>query len=477
MAVDADLELPFLHVEQAGDSCVAQGNTEDFLGHKICRSDGSSEGVFAEWKLEGDRLEIRNDRFGFFPLYYWASESQIAVSPSITRLLRQGASPELDDGAIAVFSQLGFFLGEDTAFREIRALPPGSELVWERGRLSTRPGTTVGRPTEVREAGTIKRSEAIDEFNRLFRLALERRRAPTERFAVPLSGGRDSRHILLELLRMGSRPLICPTLRFFSTHRDADPGVALEVARALDLPCVVLEQTGSLLDGIGGDVLSAGLFLDRSRLDLIDSGRLEDLARDLCDRRKGLRFLSPAYRRRFDRELAVERVTTELKRHAGAPNPIGSFFFWNRTRREIALAPYGLLNDVGTVFSPYLDHDLYDFLSSLPATMLLDHAFHTDAIHRRFPEHSHLRFSGTRRARHGSWRDYANLSFDVLKLLASGGWNPEIDYAWVVPRLLRCLVDPRYSAWVERAGPQLTYFLQLASTRGTFGSGGEAHVR
>jgi hypothetical protein len=40
---------------------------------------------------------------------------------------------------------------------------------------------------------------------------------------------------------------------------------------------------------------------------------------------------------------------------AGEPNPLSSFFFWSRTRREIALGPYRMLCGNAVVHSPYVD--------------------------------------------------------------------------------------------------------------------------
>jgi hypothetical protein len=40
-------------------------------------------------------------------------------------------------------------------------------------------------------------------------------------------------------------------------------------------------------------------------------------------------------------EVALERLIAELKGHAPSPNPVQSFYFWNRTRRAVALLPFG----------------------------------------------------------------------------------------------------------------------------------------
>ena len=65
------------------------------------------------------------------------------------------------------------------------------------------------------------------------------------------------------------------------------------------------------------------------------------------------RLLTPAGYQRFGFDLAVASVASELAQHAAAPNPVGSFFFWNRTRREIALSPYAMVNGVRRSTHPF----------------------------------------------------------------------------------------------------------------------------
>src|SRR5205085_2976358 len=112
------------------------------------------------------------------------------------RLLLEGAPAELDERALSVFLRLGFFLGEDTAFTAIKALPPAATMRWRAGRLELR----GSRPPPPPPAD-LGRSEAIEQYAALFRASIERCLEPGDDIVLPLSGGRDSRHILLELLR------------------------------------------------------------------------------------------------------------------------------------------------------------------------------------------------------------------------------------------------------------------------------------
>src|SRR5690606_13487146 len=90
---------------------------------------------------------------------------------------------------------------------------------------------------------------------------------------------------------------------------------------------------------------------------------------------------------------AEHRLVDELARHTQAPNPIAAFYFWNRTRREIALIPYGLLANVPRVHCPFVDRDLYNFLAGLPWRSVADNNLHTEAIHRAYPEYADIPFA------------------------------------------------------------------------------------
>lgn len=146
-----------------------EGATSALLGHKLARpSKAVADGVHAEWSWDGSRLVVCNDRYGFHPLYYFARPGEVCLSPSIPDLVRHGGSPDLDETAFAAFLRLGYFLGEDTPFREIRALPPNARLEWADGELRLSGGYALGKPQSM------KGEEAIDAYVSLFRTAIER---------------------------------------------------------------------------------------------------------------------------------------------------------------------------------------------------------------------------------------------------------------------------------------------------------------
>lgn len=458
------------------------------------------DGIFARWSWDGARLKVQNDRYGLFPLFYYCTDGEIGISPSIHRLIKEGAPTELDEAGLAVFLRLGFFIGDDSPYKHIRALPPNTTLEWDGEVKLQSDGYTLGKRNS-----TISRDRAIDEYIALFRQSMRRRLPINERFAVPLSGGRDSRHILLELLHQGHQPECCVTMKYYPPRSNEDAEVAAKITHELGLPHVLLDQKESWFkaeykknlatnlcadehawylgasdylsknfkvayDGIAGDVLSAGLFVTAKRLKLFQSEHTTNIANELLQNQNeaALRaLLTTTMYARCDRELAVSRLQPEIEKHLHASNPIGSFFFWNRTRREIALVPYGLLGSLPRVFSPYLDHDLFDFLVSLPVTMLADHTFHTDTILRAYPQYAHIPYQGQLVPQ----RDYhdrnahlllnAQFGRDFAKYLLFSKPSKIMRNSFLFPRLLASLTSQKVSASATWYAPIALYLHQL----------------
>src|SRR5262249_35000887 len=67
--------------------------------------------------------------------------------------------------------------------------------------------------------------------------------------------------------------------------------------------------------------------------------------------------------------------------------------FFTRMRREIALAPYAILN-VCQVWTPFLDPDVVDLMMSLPFQLVRDRQFHTDTLLTRYPQCAGIPFAG-----------------------------------------------------------------------------------
>jgi len=463
--------------ETFGDAWVSLGNRE--------------RSVFAQWNWDGDQLTLTNDRYGFYPIYYFRRDNEFAASPSITRLLQLVGDIEFDDNAFSVFLRSGYVIAEDTLFRSIRALPAGSTLTWRHGDLKIESAGII-----TQKALDIGRSEAVQTYAGLFQRSVEKTLPRNDELFVPLSGGRDSRHILFAVRKANRNPT-CLTILHPPPRPDEDVRVSRQICETLRLEHVLLAQSRSrfeseirkneitgfcayehgwywpladfigdrpvpVYDGIAGDVLSAGLFLTEERCRLFDQNRLEELAENILPPDAYLpKLLSRAAYRELSREKAVAHLVTELSRHADQPNPVGSFCFWNRTRRCVALSPFRLLGNGANIITPFLDAELFDFLSALPADMLVDHRFHTDTIAFAFPEYAHLPYEDKEAPPVRDYTLFKALSRDIYGYSTTERAHEVTNPFFFLSRHLRALVDRSYSSATAEFGTQAIHLLQL----------------
>lgn len=425
---------PWLWIGYDGNAFEASGITDARLGQVSLPAPlQTGRDVYAEWQWDGREVVVRNCRLGFFPVYYYATDKVFGVSPSIERLLAQRAPAELDDAAMAVYLRLGWTLGEDTVFRHIRTLPPGGTVRWSGGQVRVSGGMTHPAPQRM------SRDEAIATYADLLRQAVRRRASPEVPYVLPLSGGRDSRSILLGLMTLGCRPQVCYTNHDFPPYRTQNIEIARQLAHRFELPHESLGQPRSRLAaelaknrlndfGAAENVWCVSLYAEIARrhpgavvyegspggttysqyckpehLRLLEQGRGAEAARDILDKwlhwqasEEALqRVLTPAAYSRFSADLAVERLQRELSRHLDAPNPLVSFYFWNRGRHVSAMQPFSIARRAGVMaVTPFLDQDLLDFRLSLPPDVNVDKAFHDAAIRLGHPMSGDMPYAG-----------------------------------------------------------------------------------
>lgn len=196
----------YFHVKFVDGKPNINGEKKCLLGHIIDNGfDGEREGVFVEWEWDGSTLHVVTDKFAFYPVYYWCGNEEFAISTSIMKLFELGAPKELDNVGLTIFSRLGFHIGEYTCFSNVKALPPGADLRWSQHQIS------INKHITIEKVINIKRDDAIEKYIHLFRKSIQKRLPKNSDFVTPLSGGRDSRHILLELVHQGCRPKFCVT--------------------------------------------------------------------------------------------------------------------------------------------------------------------------------------------------------------------------------------------------------------------------
>ncbi len=461
------------------DRALAGGENEWSGGHPL--------GAHASWKWDGSSLEAAVDALGLFPLFYYNGGGNFGISPSILPLAEEFKPLDLDYDALGVFLRLGYFLSGDTPFRQIRAATPGMRLRFDAGGLTVSQASTDWGPPH-----TCSRDAAVRQYGRLFSRAIDRR-LPDGPFAVPLSGGRDSRHIFLELLRAGVRPLCAVTMdsqigrdwevaaalakQAGVRHAKAEPTTfSLAAARQRNIDTSLCsdehlwagklrdqlrrEGASTLYDGLGGDVLSQSKNLTPERLAWMRSGRLREFAASLMEPEDALlrAILSPEFYARVPLKPAIERVAQEMAAHQHQPNPVGAFYFWHRMRREVALVPFMVMSGF-TAHVPFVDQDLYEFLRALPAEFLLDGRLHDETIAAEFPEYAAVGYAD-RKHQPPLQPPPLRAAMAVLGM-ASGSTRRWLNRSGLATRLMRAAVDPAYGSNLPSLSKMPVYLDQL----------------
>ena len=487
------IDEPYLRLQYRNGAMVHEGASSCYRGLQKQVAPERDCPFFA-WRWDGNTLVIENDRYGFYPLFYYAGKDEFLISPSLLTLLRKGAPSDLDWPALAVFLRLGNYVGLDTPFRHIRLVPPNARVQREGGHFRI-----TGARCRILPDRSLTREAAIDGYIQLFREAIAK--MPAEGGAVvPLSGGRDSRHIFLELRRQRVFPLsalsvLCEPFQLtedVATARELAsvastphatvyvPTVTVSLERQKNrlthmatlehrwiLPAVeqIARQHATVYEGVGGDILSTATRISPDRLRLLEQGDLSGLAKSYLGVEGYLpHALTPEAMQHCTQDVARQRVVEELRDHLDAANPLGSFHFWNRTRRVTALAPCCIWNQASSVWCPYLNGRVFDFLSSIPATLLIHseyHRFHTDVILRAYPEFAGVPFGSkgakSYPARFFNWNGARQLAGYQLRRPA----GTLLRGSFLATRIIRALIDPSYVTSVSSLLPMSVYLRQL----------------
>lgn len=493
--VDTMSDSHFVVVRQRDGSIHVDGQRECSFGRKIeRRGENAPEGVFAWWRYEDGLLEVAVDRYGMYPLYYFEHDGVFGVSPSILKLIELGAPKDADVVGLSVFLRIGFFLGERTPFKHIHAMPPGGRLRWN-GALCIESGFDF--PKER----SITREQAVDGYIDLFRESIAQSRPETGTVAVPLSGGKDSRHILLELCRQGARPAFAVTAHHYPPRSNDDVEIAKQISARLGLRHLVLKQTEPRLeaemfanertnfcsdehswaavlartlsdtcnvvyDGIAGDSLSESIF---SRQETLCASRESDLyrfAENLVSKSFSFNesvmeyILDEDFKRQLPRDMAIAEIVLELGKYINTNHPVKYFYFMNRARREIALVPFSMYSKSIDVFAPYLNSELHDFLRSIPNSIFLEGGLHREAIRKAFPDFFDIRYENGGANKISDFEHNVRFCRDVLKSFCFNN-SRSIDSLKINSRLMWGSVNDGYGSRTRWFIPMYIYMSQL----------------
>jgi asparagine synthase (glutamine-hydrolysing) len=156
--------------------------------------------AFGLWDDRARRLFLVRDRLGVKPLVFAIQNGQIAFASTVRALRVAGFAADLNEQALVDYLEFGFVTQERTIYESALRVPPASILEWSEGATNIRQYWRPPEPSSER----ITFNEAVEETERLFLKAVEKRLFADVPVGSLLSGGVDSSLVCWALSKLGA---------------------------------------------------------------------------------------------------------------------------------------------------------------------------------------------------------------------------------------------------------------------------------
>ena len=177
------------------------------------------------------RIQLFNDYYASRPLFYGIQEGQLYFSPEAKGIARMpGFDAGIDEDAMVAFLVNGNPLAEQTFYKNVKPLPPGTVLTIENGRVTRTESSRYAPCSDTNDRGDDYYVQGLSEL--LLKAVAKQLRNPDRAF-VPLSGGIDSRLIAGCVSRITGGNLHTVSWGVDETLPNSDTFVARQVASFL----------------------------------------------------------------------------------------------------------------------------------------------------------------------------------------------------------------------------------------------------
>ena len=184
--------------------------------------------ALALWDERQQSLLLARDRFGKKPLVYAETADGLVFASELKALLQdESVSRELDETALHHYLSFGFIPSPQTAFRQIRKLPPAHTLCWQDGKITIERYWSLPFGPKLQ----LSEEEAAEQTLALLREAVRVRLMSDVPLGAFLSGGIDSSAVVALMAEAMSEPVKTFSIGFDDESFDETP-FARQVAQA-----------------------------------------------------------------------------------------------------------------------------------------------------------------------------------------------------------------------------------------------------
>lgn len=195
--------------------------------------------AFALWDDRKRTLFLVRDRLGVKPLLYSCRNGQIAFASTVRALRTAAFVDEIDDLAIAEYLEFGYVTDQRSIYRGAQKVAAATIVEWCDGKVRTREYWQPPVPASKQPLF----AEAVEETERLFVRAVERRLFADVPIGALLSGGIDSSLVCWAIQHLGG------DVTAFTVGTPGDPADetadARETAKRLGIRHEILELTSA----------------------------------------------------------------------------------------------------------------------------------------------------------------------------------------------------------------------------------------
>lgn len=382
--------------------------------------------VILIYDLRSKKVIVANDRFGFRGHYYCLHNDGLILAPEIKAILQaDNFNKELDKIGVSQYFAFGEFWDKTTFFKNINLLPPATILTYDGINI------TLEKYWELQYIADYSKTEKeySEELVHALKVSIERRMKEELKYGITLSGGLDSRSVLLSVPSEKMKDILACS---FGLEDCDEVKIAKEVVKKLGIinhifleirPSTILDYaeefiwlndgrsyvgvafqypTAKILrdrvdlvfDGFAMDLTLGGSYLTKERIRceneqaLIDSLSRRRIFND--DELKNL-FLPDYYEKVKD--IPKKSIREEFgKLKSSLPGNKSDEFFMNTHVAWITIGSL-LYRNFLEISHPTLDNDFFDIIVKIPPEWRLNYHIYKKFLKKLSPEISKIPYN------------------------------------------------------------------------------------